>query len=153
MSQDKPQLPSSFWCRVLNVGNPGCWEWAGARTPTGYGHIQIKGRTISTHRLVYQCICGPIPKGLTIDHLCRNRLCVNPEHLEAVTFRENTRRGTSPIAKNAKKTRCPRNHPLSGPNLRVYFGPYGPTRYCLICKKAASRRTYLRKKNKHAASA
>lgn len=70
-----------------------CWEWTGARIPCGYGQISIKGKRYSIHRVVYAFFHGGVADGLVIDHLCRNRICGNPAHLEAVTVRENTRRG------------------------------------------------------------
>jgi hypothetical protein len=69
-----------------------CWTWTGAKTSTGYGSFGYQGRTWSTHRLAYELLVGPIPDGLTIDHLCRNKPCCNPSHLEPVTIRENQRR-------------------------------------------------------------
>src|SRR5205807_1016167 len=62
----------------------GCWTWGGAKR-NGYGAIFVDGRTISTHRFSYEIHHGPIPLGLTLDHLCRNRACINPDHLEPVT--------------------------------------------------------------------
>jgi hypothetical protein len=72
----------------------GCWNWTGARTPKGYGQIRLVGGTTAyTHREAYMAYVGQIPEGLHLDHLCRNRSCFNPEHLEPVTPRENARRG------------------------------------------------------------
>ena len=69
-----------------------CWLWTGAVTSSGYGSFVHEGRAKSTHRLPYELIVGPIPHGLHIDHLCRNKKCCNPEHLEPVTPIENRRR-------------------------------------------------------------
>ena len=76
---------------VVNEG--GCWLWVGGRArPNGYGNLSVNNRLVNVHRLSYELRKGPIPDGLTIDHLCRVRLCINPDHLEAVTRAENTRR-------------------------------------------------------------
>ena len=83
-----------------------------------------------SHRYAYELVIGPIPKGLTLDHLCRVRGCVNPGHLEPVTQRENTLRGTSPVAANPGKTHCPSGHPYKKPHL--YINKRGG-RQCLTC--------------------
>ncbi|GAA3948055.1 hypothetical protein GCM10022383_27280 [Microbacterium soli] len=74
------------------VRGPGCWEWSGTISSTGYGQVKIDGRHVAVHRLSYELHVGPIPDGLVIDHLCSNRKCANPAHLEAVTQAENVRR-------------------------------------------------------------
>src|SRR5690349_8969939 len=85
----------------------GCWDWLGAPRGNGYGGFAWDGRkSIAAHRASWQLLRGPIPSGLTLDHLCRNRRCVNPAHLEPVTMRENILRGIGPSAQCAKKTHC-----------------------------------------------
>lgn len=88
----------------------GCWIWSGYRYPRGYGKACFGGRYVSAHRLSYVVNKGPIPEGLVIDHLCRNILCVNPDHLEAVTMRENVLRGVGLTAVNNLKTHCVNGH-------------------------------------------
>lgn len=101
---------TSFWARVSKPdGEGGCWEWAGVLTPKGYPRMHDK-RGISAHRYSYVLHTGHDPLGLDIDHLCRNRRCVNPQHLEAVTARVNILRGTCPAAVNARRTHCKRGH-------------------------------------------
>lgn len=111
----------------------GCWLWAGTIHPKGYGQVSINGRDLYVHRVVYEWTVGPIPDGLTIDHLCRRPPCCHPGHLEPVTVAENIRRGTSPSAANARKTECHRGHPLAGANL--YRTPDG-RRKCRACQRA-----------------
>jgi hypothetical protein len=97
---------------------PGCWEWVGHLTPQGYGSL---GRRLA-HRLVYEVAVGPIPAGLQLDHLCRNRRCVNPDHLEPVTSRENTLRGSGLPAQRVLVTHCPRGHAYTDENTYVRPG-------------------------------
>jgi hypothetical protein len=86
-----PQLPARFWSKVVEDDEE-CWNWIGARTSGGYGSWGVGGVAKSTHRVSYLTLVGPIPEGLQIDHLCRNRVCCNPAHLEPVTARVNNRR-------------------------------------------------------------
>ena len=125
-------IEERFWQYVDKEGPNGCWLWTGAKNPKGYGQFQFGGRWGSAHRYAYQRFVGVIPQGLGIDHLCRVRNCVNYEHLEPVTTKENTLRGISPSALNARKITCPRGHPLSGKNL--YLRPSG-FRCCRTCRQ------------------
>lgn len=96
-----------------------CWIWTGWVNPEGYGRVVFKGKRYQAHRLVYEKLVGLIPKGLQLDHLCRNKSCVNPEHLEPVTAKENTLRGNGQSAVNLRKTHCIRGHRLDGDNLMM----------------------------------
>jgi hypothetical protein len=92
-----------------------CWGWGLSKTAGGYGQMMWYGKAGYAHRLSYSLFVGPIPSGLVIDHLCRNRGCVNPDHLEVVTNQENLRRGIH--SGPPKKSHCPKGHPYSGDNL------------------------------------
>ena len=109
-----------------------CWTFTGGRNQKGYGRITVDGWLQSAHRVSYALFTGPIPDGLTIDHLCGNRACVNPDHLEAVPHGVNVRRGAT-----ATKTHCKRGHLLSGPNL---YRPPAGGRACRVCIADATRR-------------
>ena len=116
-----------FW-----VCADGCWHWCSNTTKriNGYGRINRDGRMQLAHRYLYEHYRGPIPDGLTLDHLCRNRLCVNPHHLEPTTARENALRGVGPTAVNAKMAICRRGHPFNDAN--TYYTKSG-SRQCRPC--------------------
>lgn len=107
-----------LWSRVDKSGD--CWLWTGGWVNDGYGRINLGGRggrAVSVHRLAYELLVGPIPSGKELDHLCRNRACVNPAHLEPVDRRLNILRGVGWGAKNAQRASCKRGHPLLLDNL------------------------------------
>ena len=139
----------------VEPGANGCIEWTGGLNGVGYGQF-YRGKKIPgtkspgdtgkgyAHRWSYEHYVGPIPEGLHIDHLCRNRKCVNPEHLEPVTVRENLLRGIGPSAKHAKKTHCPAGHEYAGDNLYVH--PVKRMRVCRACGSARAQRARDRAK-------
>lgn len=120
-----------FWAYCLPDPVSGCWNWEGA-TDYVYGVFYRRGKgQIGAHRYAYELVKGPIPTGLHIDHLCRNTLCINPDHLEAVTVRENVMRASTARATiNAAKTHCSNGHPLTGNNAYQFRG----SRQCRTCK-------------------
>ena len=125
-------IPENVAARISPEPMSGCWLWTGHITHLGYGALKTASKTWKAHRLVYTLLKGAVPPGLELDHLCRTRSCVNPEHLEPVTHRENIMRGEGLAANCARKTHCKNGHPLSGSNCRVR--PDGGRR-CLTCKR------------------
>jgi hypothetical protein len=112
----------------------GCWEWTGAKS-AGYGVIG-RGRrsdgTMQTHRAIWEWLCGPVPSDMQLDHLCRNRACCNPNHLEVVTQRENILRGDGTSAKHARQTHCVHGHLFDETN--TYIDRHG-RRTCRTCRR------------------
>lgn len=98
-------------------GRDSCWEWSGSKMPTGYGSFYLDGASTTAHRAAYILCVGPIPSKHVVDHLCRNPGCVNPDHLEAVTNRENTLRGDAGDVH--RSGRCRRGHRLTPDNVYV----------------------------------
>jgi hypothetical protein len=154
------ETEARFWAKVQK--SDGCWEWTGGRA-MGYGMFAVpdpsrksKQRHAYAHRLSYELLVGPIPLGLQIDHLCRNRICVNPTHLEPVTASQNIQRGYDarrrlglirPRRKTASKApqridetwvdgECPAGHPRAG-NMVVDKRGW---RTCIECRRARARR-------------
>lgn len=104
----KYPTPLERFTANIKVTPNGCWEWQGTRNPCGYGCFRVDGRNTKVHRWAYEHYRGPIQAGMQIDHLCRNRACANPDHLEVVTPHVNLLRGISPPAVNATKSVCPK---------------------------------------------
>lgn len=116
-----------------------CWDWAAHRMKNGYGVFWSRdgeeSRNWLAHRFSFQLFVGTIPDGLVIDHLCRNRACVNPAHLEPVTYRENTRRGFNPAADNARKTHCVHGHEFTPANTQRILQRGIWSRRCATCNR------------------
>lgn len=124
-----------FWARVNKT--EGCWLWTGSMRTDGYGQFWDGKRNVKAHRFAYEDEGWAIPEGLELDHLCRNRACVRPEHLEAVTHLTNVRRGNSGTRQLAR-THCPRGHEYSPEN--TYTAPGQTKRGCRTCRIETSKR-------------
>ncbi|WP_327368752.1 HNH endonuclease signature motif containing protein [Streptomyces sp. NBC_01217] len=139
MARPRPTAAWRYWSRVAFDGPLSlvrgvyghCHEWDAALNEKGYGTFHL-GRTVKAHRYAYTLAFGPIPTGLDIDHRCRNRACVRPSHLRAVTHRVNLLASTNHVALRAAQTACHRGHPFDAAN--TYVAPNG-TRKCRTCRR------------------
>lgn len=125
-----------FMSKVVPVPESGCWIWEGSETK-GYGSVYVNGRGYRAHRVSYRIHKGIIPRGLVIDHLCRVKCCVNPDHLEPVSNRENGLRGIGFVAVNHKKRYCVRGHELRLDDAMPI--KRGLVRVCLKCQRIRDR--------------
>lgn len=139
-------LPSYFLRHISPEPNSGCWIWTSCLDKDGYAlgarNKNCKPRTVRAHRAIYKLLVGPIAEGLTLDHLCKTKCCVNPDHLEPVTSKVNILRGNGRAAVNARKTHCPRGHSLAE---HAYINKK-QQRICRICQNAAEVRYKERKR-------
>lgn len=126
-------LPSRIGSKIRENGE--CWEWTACTDRNGYGRVGWLGSVRYAHRVVYELIVGEIPDGLELDHVCRVRGCVNPDHLEPVTRAENVRRGDRFAygSHERSRTHCPHGHPLDGRRSGGY-------RYCKTCARDRARK-------------
>lgn len=137
------ELPARFWEKVEKTES--CWLWTAGKYRNGYGAFWLGGGMRRAHRLAYADAKGTIHPGLELDHLCRVRNCVNPDHLEAVTRLVNTMRGERfGAGAPPLKTHCPRGHEYSRENAYVYRG----RRQCRECKRRVRREWWARKRAK-----
>jgi hypothetical protein len=121
-------LPPEFSLKISLLGD--CLLWTGSKTRNGYGVFgYAHGKKAMAHRFAYERLIEPIPDGLQLDHLCRNRACVNPHHLEPVTQKVNLLRGIGFAGVNARKTHCPRGHEYTPENTKSFSG----WRQCRAC--------------------
>lgn len=128
--------------------NTGCWLWAGTISTHGYGITYVNYKRYFAHRFSYEVFKGKIPDGLVIDHLCNTRLCVNPDHLNPTTSRENTMRSSiAPASINKRKTHCKNGHPFTPDNTARFKKGW---RECKICASALSKKYRLNKKTAEA---
>lgn len=143
-AQGRKSLAERLWEKAHK--QHGCWPWQGVRSEKGYGRLYDprQKRMVMAHRLAYELTKGPIPDGLTIDHLCRNRACVNPDHLEAVTMNVNLKRGNAASTINSRKTHCYRGHEFTPENTNVRGDG---ARRCRTCYREDRRASYWKKKN------
>lgn len=143
------KLPKWYLLKLTEVMNNSyditennCWEWKKSRDKAGYGKVSIKHAKsgvhlqTSAHRVYYQLLNGFIDRSLVIDHLCENPPCINPDHLEAITQRENNARGTGLTANNLRKTKCDNGHDYTKENTGIHEKT--GWRYCRICSRRST---------------
>lgn len=138
----RPKFLERFLAKIDFNGPNGCWQWRASNRSGGYGQVRVAAGIFYAHRVAYFLFKGIIPKDLEIDHLCRNRGCVNPAHLDVVSARENTLRSNGPAAKKAMATHCVGGHAFTPQN--TYWRPNG-LRQCRHCRRMAHYRRRSKK--------
>lgn len=152
LQEKRTAPPIRFWAKVSRGADGECWNWLGSKNSLGYGRFyvgSINGRSIlqPAHRFSYEEAVGPIPAGLVIDHLCRNHSCVNPNHLEPVTQRENLTRGIGFVGTNARTTQCPAGHAYTPENTSTWTRSDGRVhRKCRECERTRARDKYRKER-------
>lgn len=142
MTAPDADLRAAFLAETLCAPS-GCLIWMGKRSWDVYGSFYMNRRNMGAHRAAHILFIGPIPDGLVVDHLCRNRRCVEPMHLQAVTVRENTLRGMGITAVQAQRTHCIHGHEFTPENTRI---TKRGRRDCRACNRARAKRDYWRAK-------
>lgn len=133
IGNDVSDITARIFKYSIPVTESGCWLWLGGCAGDGYGVVRTEGKNEYAHRVSYQIFKGEIQAGLHIDHLCKVHCCVNPDHLEPVTCRENLVRGEGFVGKQVRQRLCLRGHELAGANLKL---TKRGERICLECRRA-----------------
>lgn len=136
-----PKSISRVFAKITINSNNGCWVWNGSTTSGGYGNVRINKKLYRTHRLMYKLFVGEIPNGKgrnipVLDHLCNNRLCCNPTHLQLISDRDNILKGNGATAKKHRQVYCKNGHILPPPK--------NGHRRCTICHKMWNRANYAK---------
>lgn len=126
---------------VVHDTQRGCWLWCGSTQPNGYGAFSYRGRKRLAHRVSYELHHGAIPDGHDVHHTCSTRRCVNPDHLQALTHRENLLTDDTLAARHAARTHCPHGHPYDDANTYTYRGQ----RQCKECRRRRNRERSARR--------
>lgn len=136
--QDPSTFPTRYWALVDKRGPAECWPWKG-KFCKGHGVLPWAARYRGAHKFGYELAKGPVPDGLEIDHLCRNRACQNPAHMEPVTSRVNTMRGNAVSARHARATHCKRGHAKVPENINIRVSKGREYKRCKICAREYDR--------------
>jgi hypothetical protein len=134
MANKKNTIEDALWNRITVTGF--CWLYEGWLDGHGYGYTRYEGKSRRAHKLAYEELVGPVPDGLVLDHLCRVRNCVNPDHVQPVTHRINLMRGFTPARANTEKTHCVNGHEFTPENTNFD----GIQRYCRACSRDKQKR-------------